>query len=367
MKKEFVTLFKKTANGGVLEWDIWVDGTESCALIHTRFGLRDGKKQHLTDTVTEGKNLGKKNATTAYGQACAEAEATWTKQLERKGYGRDVAASAAVRETSPMLALDIADKEGDIDWANAFAQPKLDGFRCLATRVGNTVSMVSRGHKPIVTMKHIAAELKPMLKEGVTLDGELYCHGMEFQKISSAIKRLSDLSRQISYHIYDAVMPVSYDERYNFIDELFNVPRKTLVLVETVVVGDRDDLNKCQQRFVGQGYEGAMLRHGNAGYEPGKRSKTLLKVKTMVDAEFTVVDVKEGRGTHAGMAILVCETDEGHPFEVTAPGTHEEKRKAWANRPKVVGRRLTVKYFDMTTSAERVPRFPVALRFRDDE
>ncbi len=105
-----------------------------------------------------------------------------------------------------------------------------------------------------------------------------------------------------------------------------------------------------------------MLRHGREGYEAGKRSSSLLKVKLFADLDFPIVDVREGRGTHKGMAIFVCQTDKGHHFEVTAPGTHEEKRAAWEGRDKLIGKLVTVKYQRWTTTAEPVPYIPTAVR-----
>ncbi len=125
-------------------------------------------------------------------------------------------------------------------------------------------------------------------------------------------------------------------------------------------------LNTFQAACVADGYEGAMLRHGTGGYDAGKRSKYLLKVKNFKDAEFEVVEVREGRGTHKGMAIFLCKTDRGHKFEVTAPGGHWEKQQYWLHREECVGAALTVKFFELSTGDAPVPRFPVGLRFKEE-
>lgn len=130
---ELPTLFKKTTGGKVTQWRIWVTGTPSgAAVIHTEYGLVGGKLQHQMDQVKEGKNASKKNATTPLQQAWLEAEASWTKQKDRKGYGLDPAGteSAAKRAAAPMLAQDFAKYGHKVDWSRAFAQPKLDG--CLS-------------------------------------------------------------------------------------------------------------------------------------------------------------------------------------------------------------------------------------------
>lgn len=363
--KTFQRLFKRTVGGGTQFWDIAVEHTKrDTGILVIQYGLVGGKIQTQREEIEQGKNLGRSNATTAYEQAVLEAESRWKKQLERKGYGLDVEASAAVRSLSPMLALDFK-KAKDIDWSTTYGQPKLDGFRCTARRVGKKIIMLSRENKPIVTMGHIAEQLLDALEDGQIVDGELYAHDMPFQKVASCIKREQDDSAKVLYNLYDMIADVPFRDRSDGLRSLLSPGYDALTLVETVMVRSKDDLMVYQQKCIEDGYEGAMLRHGKQGYDAGKRSKYLLKVKTFQDAEFKVVDVKEGRGTHKGMAIFTCETKEGNNFDVLAPGSHDEKRAYWENHPQWLGKPLTVKFQDWTTSAERVPRFPVALRFRE--
>ena len=365
-RKTFPKLFKQTVGGKVQEWEIWVEpGKGGTGVIHTEFGLSDGKKQHFTDEVKQGKNIGKKNETSPYQQAVLEAESEWKKQLKRKGYGLTADESAATRALSPMLAQPL-EKVKKIDWATAFSQPKLDGFRMLAMRTEDGLIFKSRENKPILTMNHIHEQLLSAMEPGQILDGELYCHDLNFQQIASAVKKRSELSDRVCYNVYDMFGEDHFKQRYEALKKVV-AGLDSVVAVETIMVRTKDDLLVAQREFINQGYEGAMLRHGRKGYEAGKRSKFLVKVKTFRDEEFTVVDAKEGRGTHAGMAIFLCETKEGATFEVTAPGSHEEKRAYWENFKNYIGKKLTVKFFDYTTSEDgKVPRFPVALRFRGD-
>jgi DNA ligase 1 len=392
MKRVWPMLYKKTTSGKTQEWEIWVardhDGS---GVIYTRYGLQDGKKQEQTDTVTTGKNLGKKNATTAYEQACLEAEAEWKKQLERKGYGRDVEQSATTRGASPMLAHPLDKVKPDqIDWTHAWAQPKLDGFRCIIDFAGGGLTMRSREGKPIAAdMSHIGNALTAALKNRqvpnrFSIDGELYRHrtfrtdkplgeatkeekSQHFQDLASAIKKTGPFTPLVELHVYDVMDPYPFKLRTKWVHEtLANIP--SIVLVETTQVQGLDSVMAYQGACLIQGYEGAMLRHGaTQPYDFGKRSKHLLKVKTFKDDEFNVYDVREGRGTHKGMAIFICETEAGAIFEVTAPGTHWQKQQYWLNKPQCIGHKLTVKFFEYTGGDAPVPRFPVALRFREGD
>src|ERR1019366_2230573 len=109
-----------------------------------------------------------------------------------------------------------------------------------------------------------------------------------------------------------------------------------------------------------------MLRHGTAGYEAGKRSSYLLKVKTFLTDEFEIVDYKMGRGKYEGMPVFSCTTKTDHLFDVLAPGNLEEKRALGINADACIGKLLTVKYQYLTETEEPVPFLPVAICLRDD-
>lgn len=379
-KKTFPMLLK-AANGKVMEWEIWVVelASNGYGRIHVRFGYRGGEKQETQDIVSAGKNAGKKNATTPYAQACAEAESKWNKQKDRKGYGLTAEESAQIRGASPMLAQVYEKQSRRIEWGKAFAQPKLDGFRCLA-HIGRdrSVKLLSRENQPLTALVDLRDEIAELVKtlsvpgadigeEGLALDGELYCHDMSLNQISSACKKKSALTDRIAFHVYDAMLgKADFETRSLFVKDVTEAAASDrMVRVPTVKVRSETELMVAQQDFLGQQYEGAMLRHGSAPYEAGKRSSALLKVKTFQDAEFVVTDFKMGRGKYAEVPVFTCETADGHAFDVTAPGTMEEKKALGAAAKDKVGKKLTVKYQYFTKTDEPVPFLPVAVRFRD--
>jgi DNA ligase 1 len=216
-------------------------------------------------------------------------------------------------------------------------------------------------------MPHVVEQLSAVLKDGDTLDGELFVPGFKFEQIASWIKRAQEDSCRIQYHVYDALLDAPFIDRYQQAQALLRRLSKDIIVpVETRLMTDLDQLMAFQADCVGQGLEGAMLRYGKHAYDAGKRSKYLLKVKTFQDAEFLITGVSEGRGTHAGMAVFKCRTAAGHAFDVLSPGTHAEKRSIWHQPPsRFIGRMLTVKFQEFTTTEQPVPRFPVALRLSE--
>jgi DNA ligase-1 len=372
--KKWKRLFKLASNGkSVVEWDISVQENENgTATLTTVFGQRDGKKQTIDEQFKKGKNIGRANETTPYQQAVSEAESKWNKKKDRGNYSTKIADCGEKRSRAPMLALVYEDHpppEGD--WVDSFAQPKLDGFRCLARcSEDEVITLESREGKPIETMEHIIEELAEVMGPGEVFDGELYIHGEKFQRLCSLIKKKQAGSDRVAFHIYDN--PTLYAEPFRTrIDYIYTRFREAhenqvvftaLQVVATSPVDCEETLHKLQHIYIRNGYEGAMLRRGNYGYEFGKRSKSLLKVKTFKDGEFEIVDFREGKGKCAGTCVFICKAPSGGEFEVYAPGTAEEKAQIWKDRKNYLGKKLTVKYQEMTTSEKPVPRFPVALR-----
>ncbi|PTB98580.1 hypothetical protein C9975_10425, partial [Thalassospira xiamenensis] len=218
-------------------------------------------------------------------------------------------------------------------------------------------------------LPHIAAALDSILTDdSPILDGELYVHGYPLQTINGWIKKAKPESINIQYHVYDLVMDEPYQERIAQLETIVPDNHDHIVLTQTELVDSEADVISLHYKWVEEGYEGAIVRTNDKGYEP-KRSKSLIKVKSFQDAEFKIIDVIEGTprikdGETLNVAIYVCETTEGKTFNVTAPGNMYEKHTAWQERQSAIGKDLTVKFFNFTN--DKLPFLPVALRLRDD-
>ena len=91
-----------------------------------------------------------------------------------------------------------------------------------------------------------------------------------------------------------------------------------------------------------------------------KRSKSLLKHKSFLDEEFTIVDICEGEGNRAGTAgYFVFNTKDGKPFKSNVKGTWEETAQMLKDRKRLIGKEATVKYFNLTPDG--IPRFPYVI------
>jgi DNA ligase-1 len=139
---------------------------------------------------------------------------------------------------------------------------------------------------------------------------------------------------------------------------------KTCVVVATEQVDHINDVFGYYEDYIAAGYEGQMLRLDNH-YE-NKRSKSLLKHKSFIDEEYTILDIVEGVGNKTGMVgSFVFKNKAGKTFNSSPKFNWEVCTEMWNNRHELIGKEATVKYFNLTPDG--VPRFPYVIAIRNYE
>ena len=383
---DFPVLYGEASTGKVKQWSIRVFQKGASGVIETTHGYEGGKLQVNQKEIGEGKNIGKKNETTALQQAINEAKAQWIKKkesgyavrgedaddnndkdnddasVESEGRGKGINADAP----SVMLAHDFNKRGKDITFP-CFVSPKLDGTRCVAVP---GKGLFSRLKKRFPHMEHILEEINK-LPSSLILDGELYSHELTFQEIVGLVKRETlkpgdaEKQKKIKLHVYDIINDQPYAQRYANMQMLFRKYKfQHLVLVKTDNCEDRSKIPELHAKYVEDGYEGLMLRNKNGLYK-GVRSKDLQKYKLFFDAEYEVVDYTCGQGLEEGCVIWVCKTPEEKYFNVRPRGSREDRQMYYDEGNAYIGKKLTVRYQELTDDG--LPRFPVGITFRDYE
>lgn len=345
--------YKKTATGAIQEWSIGGKLSSRVSTILIKYGQTGGAMQTQLEEVTvnqSGRSIRE--------QMLSRINSRIDKQLA-KGYRRTVEEALKYENKNelnlakPMLAQPHG-KVKDVNFVNCHRQRKLDGHRMLVTCLNGVNIAYTRNGKPIDTLDHIIDHM--VIPEGVTIDGEVYHHGTPLQTVSSWCKRLQENTLKLKYHVYDIVSDLDFITRLQILADLELGPN--VQVVETWLSNDsiHDDLN----RVIDEGYEGLMLRQSSFPYGTGKRCKSLIKVKKLIDGEFEVVAI---HSSVDNWAILECQIGD-QVFRTSAPGTMEEKKECLQNKENYIGKLVTCEYFSLTKDG--LPFHCSARRWRED-
>lgn len=358
---ELPKIYKRDVSGGVRVW--WAE-TDDHSSWRTHSGTLNGEV-----VTSEWRWAPAKSQANSREQALFEAQASMEKKL-KVDYKISIKDIDVERNSfiKPMLAHTYGGWEGV-----CYAQPKLDGMRCLA----NITGLWSRNNRKIISAPHIEAYLKEFFYKNpnIILDGELYNHEFHdnFNAIMSLAKKTKpnikdlELSAQyLQYHVYDLYDQNDPDEPYSHrlvkLDDMDYIFKMMLVQVSTEIISSEEELDLNFAQVLQDGYEGQMIRY-NKPYEQ-KRSSYLLKRKEFIDEEFQLLDIEEGAGNWEGLAKrAICVTTDNKRFGAGIAGTQEFCAQLLKDRKRY--KSVTVKYHELTPDG--VPRFPIAEKFYDKE
>jgi DNA ligase-1 len=368
---ETPTLYKLDSTGRLRTWKMQLN---DLGHYRTLSGLADGKQAESGWTTPTPASK-----PTVKEQGEFEVRSQVKHQLDRE-YHISADTVSQPKMIEPMLA-----KTYDKWPGPGYAQPKLDGIRCIMTATG----MFSRQGQPIIAVPHLHAAAAPLFAEypDLILDGELYNHDLreDFGAISSIVRKKNPTKEQLElaervmqYHVYDTVDDNSkFSERNNFLAEAINnLNNGWFQFVPTVICETKQHSDELYGLFIEKGYEGGIYRLDKP-YEIGRRSKSLLKRKEFMTEEFPVEQVLEGKGNWAGAAKTIvlrnnpeyAEVDNGYGkgrFGAGIRGSYDTLKKMLAdyggNVPATAT--ATVRFFQR--SPDGVPRFPVVIDFQPD-
>ncbi len=353
MDLEFQNFYIRDNKGTIRQWSIGVDdGT-----IVIEHGQLGGVMQTVTEEIYEGKA-----GRSLEEQIMLRVNSRISKRKDM-GYVDDLKdvnekPTNLLGLVKPMLAQKIQGVK-NIDFEHAYVQRKYDGNRCMIANISGRKIAYTRNGKQYKVLNHILDSIN--MPNGTILDGELYCHGETLQTIVSWCKRDTPHknTHKLKYHCYDIVKNLPFSDRF---DMMLDIDYgENAQIVETFKIKKLQWAMNHFKNFRDEGYEGAILRHGLAGYEDGKRSKSLLKIKEWYDDEFKVIAINPSKDY---WGVLTCMLDNGKIFGVTAPGSIDEKREVLINRHKYIGKYVTVEYSQITKDG--IPFHPIAKNWIDN-
>lgn len=265
-----------------------------------------------------------------------------------------------------------------------YASRKIDGVRCSFYYKDGEVRTASRGGEHYdysTTFMRNNPKLIQFFENhpDIVLDGELYKHGKSLQQISGAARLEKDTAGMdwLEYYIYDVMDSTKmFEERLEVLHDIeselslgFNPNREweegelRFQMVPQEKVMGWTNIQKLHDKYVSEGFEGAVIRDPSKVYNFGGRTNAMIKVKMYKDAEFEIVGYEEGLRPED--MVFVCQTELGAKFEAKPMGPRELKYEYLDRMDEIIGKMATVKYFYL--SDEGVPLQPVLKCIRDYE
>ena len=268
-----------------------------------------------------------------------------------------------------------------VDWNDCwFVSRKLDGVRCLTVIDENgEPKFFSRQGKEFLTLDNLKTDIKALGLKNTVLDGEVCIvdgNGDEdFTGIIKEIKRKDHTIKSPYYWMFDMLTMEEFSskksksvfaERIANLQRISKMPSYFIGVLDQWIGSDKVFTEMMAESKAG-GWEGLMLRK-NETYK-GKRSTDILKVKQMFDEEYIVVDLEndvhrvivDGAEVEEEMLKNVIIEHKGNRVHVGSGFSHEQRRHYFANPNEILGKQITVQYFEesQSKSGEYSLRFPV--------
>lgn len=266
---------------------------------------------------------------------------------------------------------------------------KLDGVKALFYYKDGEVHTASRGGSDYdCSTEHLRTypPLVNFFKENPTiiLDGELFVRGKSLQQISGAARMEKnaydcDWLQYWIYDCYDTSNPemIAID-RWNFLVNELNHKNGIFVYCNTeddelkdfIRILDHQsvegwtNMKYLHDKWVSEGFEGAVITDPSKPYKPGARCNNLIKIKEYKSEDFKVIGYKLGLRGSEDMT-FTCELEDGRTFEAMPCGdraTKEEYVENFDNKYK--GHKAECTYFNL--SDEGIPTQPKLRIFRFD-
>lgn len=280
-----------------------------------------------------------------------------------------------LKRTGVMLAVPADEKKVKKlgDWF--YIQPKLNGERCRVIDFHSEPILVSSYGNEFEFLDHIKKEIKTLWNEygmNLQLDGEIYVHGWERERIDSALRRKVNRSQeveQLQFHIFDVNCDYPQGERIFFYQSAIKDSSAEFQFLKAVPTYRATTANwmEISNLFINQGYEGSILRkYDYPTYDPRRLTGQMLKFKPTETDEYTILRVdeaisQEGEPKEMVGSFLVQGNDEV-PFSVGAGKlTHTERIHLWLQRDTLPGKLLEIKQGKILTTGG-IPTCAVAVK-----
>jgi bifunctional non-homologous end joining protein LigD len=232
--------------------------------------------------------------------------------LVKKKEQAGAAAAPARPAYRPMLATLGGDVPAGAGW---LFEVKWDGYRAIATMRGGEVDLRSRNGNSLNDRfpTVVSALVRALRTPDCVLDGEVVAIGPDGRATFSAMQQGKQGTTYV-YVAFDALevegeplVGLPLTERRERLAQLVDKRRGGVQLSDAF-----EDGNALYEAAKEQRFEGIIAKRGDSVYEPGRRSRNWLKIKTHGRQEFVIAGYTKGQGRRTGrFGSLVLAVSEG--------------------------------------------------------
>lgn len=258
---------------------------------------------------------------------------------------------------------------------------KFDGIRCVCIVDNSTVKFFTRQGKEVEGLNDIKEHIKKMQIHNVVFDGELLFNGKhkdsaeQYKKTTKIVNSKLEDKKDITFNVFDIVSlnefklgesTLTYKYRREALNDL---PQSDVFQIAPVLYEgtEHSKIMECHAKMVENNREGVMVNR-DATYKC-TRTKDLLKVKVMNDADLRIIGYEEGRGENEGKLGAFIVDYKGCEVNVGSGYSKLQREEFWKNKDMFIGQIIKVQYFEETKNANGGTslRFPVFLELRTDK
>ena len=254
----------------------------------------------------------------------------------------------------------------------------------MARILDGKVKIFSRQGKRIEGLIDLEEELKE-LPSGC-YDGELLLDKEDlpskdlYRETVTVVNSKNDNKKNIVFNVFDFIPLKDFENRHSDLycdrrkmqvyESLRNTEPNWIRPVPILYRGEynKEIVQKELDKQIALEHEGVMVNINDAPYE-GKRTKNILKVKAMQDCDLKIIGFEEGTGKNKGTLGAIIVDYKGFEVKVGSGFTDEDRKYFWNNQNELLGRVITVQYFEETTNKKDNSlslRFPVYKELREE-
>ena len=276
-------------------------------------------------------------------------------------------------------------KEGFLKDKEFTITQKLDGNRLLITKQNDTIKCFTRQGKIVDGLVEIERDMAS-LPNDYAYDGELIADNVdnlpsdELFRVTMKESRKKGTKKGLIFNCFDIIpledfnkgyCPIPYTDRKTLLSNMLkdkNLPN--IINVPILYQGkDEEQIIDLITWAKSMSMEGVMVNVSDAPYEC-KRSKNILKGKVFQEADLRIIGFQEGEGNFKDTLGALVVNYKGNKVAVGSGYTWEERDEFWNKRENLIGKIVTVQYFEESKNSKTglvSLRFPVFKQIRDDK